>query len=224
MYQPDEFRDDSAERAYAHILRHPFGIIVTAHDGQLNATHLPFLLDDEEKPSGLMSHFAHRNEGLASLPDGEEVLVIFPGAQAYISPSLYQAEVDVPTWNYTAVHLHGVYRRVDETSLRAILERTVQRFEGHRAQPWQLGSLPDDVVRSLSRGVLGFAVEATHFEGGYKLSQDKLAEDVVAIETALRSSGFAADHDVADEMRRADVRGRTSPPTTDPDFWLGPLR
>ena len=221
MYQPVEFRDDSDARAYAHIRRNPFGIVVTGQGPNLCATHLPFLLDDELLPSGLVSHFAVRNEGLAMVADGQEVLVIFPGPHTYVSPTLYSAETDVPTWNYTAVHLYGRYRRVDQHGLRAILERTVDRFERNADQPWQLDSLPQSVIRSLSRGVTGFTIETTRIEGAYKLSQDKLAEDVEAVQCAFAAADFPSGHAVAEEMRRASVQGRTTPPTTDPDSWLG---
>ena len=71
----------------------------------------------------------------------------------------------MPTWNYTAVQLYGRYRRVDQHGLRAILERTVDRFERNADQPWQLDSLPQSVIRSLSRGVTGFTIETTRIEG-----------------------------------------------------------
>jgi len=224
MYQPVEFRDDGVIRAYAHIVRNPFGILVTGHGPRMGATHLPFLLDDELSPTGLVSHFAVRNEQLATVADGQEVLTIFPGPHTYISPTLYHAENDVPTWNYTAVHLHGRYQRVDQHGLRSILERTVERFERDSEEPWLLDSLPQSAIRSLSRGVIGFTIETTSIEGGYKLSQDKLAEDVESVETALVTRGLPNGPAVADEMRRADVRGRSTPPTTDPDSWLGPVQ
>ena len=224
MYQPDEFRDNSTGRAYAHIMDNPFGILVTGCGGNLNATHLPFLLDEEHSPSGLLGHFARRNESLAELPDGEEVMAIFAGSDAYISPSLYRAEKDVPTWNYSAVHLYGRYRRVGQRELSSILARTVDRFERKRSEPWRLDSLPESITRSLSRGVIGFRIETTRIEGGYKLSQDKLAADVESVQLGLHASRHPRAEAVAEEMRRAEVRGRTRPPTTDPEAWLGPVR
>ncbi|OCB09107.1 hypothetical protein A5717_25290 [Mycolicibacterium porcinum] len=222
MYQPAEFQDEGAVRAYAHIQRNPFGILVTGTGSNLSATHLPFLLDDDESPSGLVSHFAVRNDGLASVTDGEEVLTIFSGPHSYVSPTSYQVELDVPTWNYTAVHLYGRYRRVDQHGLRSILQRTVDRFERNNAETWSLDSLPAPVIRSLSRGVIGFVVETTRIQGGYKLSQDKLAEDFEAVRTSLAVADSPCGPAVAEEMRRTGFQGRGMPPTTDPDNWLGP--
>ncbi|MFF1831441.1 FMN-binding negative transcriptional regulator [Paenarthrobacter sp. NPDC058040] len=223
MYQPHEFRDDDAGRAYAHIGRNPFGILVSGQGESLAATHIPFLLNDDDAPSGLVGHFAVRNEALAGLEDGSPVMAIFPGPHAYVSPTYYRAEKAAPTWNYTAVHLHGIYRRVDSDGLRTILERSVETFENGRAEPWQLDNLPSAAIRSLVRAIVGFRIEATRIEGGYKLSQNKLAEDMVSVESRLRSSSRAGDHSLAEEMRRTGLSGRTSPPSTDPNRWLGPL-
>lgn len=223
MYQPEEFRDDGAGRAYAHVARYPFGIVVAGQAGHLRATHLPFLLDHEECPSGLVGHFARRNEGLAGLADGTEVMAVFPGPHAYVSPSLYCTEGSAPTWNYTAVHVTGIFRRVDQQELVRILVRSVQRFEQEASDPWEIGLLPESARRSLMRGIIGFRIDTTQIEGGYKLSQNKLAEDVVAVESALSRSLRAGDREVAELMRATGLEGRTGPSSTDPNVWLGPL-
>lgn len=149
-------------------------------------------------------------------------MVIFPGPDAYISPALYRAEPDVPTWNYSAVHLYGRYQPAGSAELRSILERTVDRFERTRKESWRLDSLPASLVRSLSRGVIGFRIETTRIEGGYKLSQDKLATDVESVMSGLGASRLPRDRAVAEDMRAAGIRGRSGPPTTDPESWLGP--
>lgn len=224
MYQPREFRDDDSSRAYQHISRNPFGILVVQYDGSMSATHLPFLLDDEVSPSGLVTHFALRNKALAALGDGSQVLVIFPGPHAHVSPTLYRVEQSAPTWNYSAVHVTGIFRRTDPARLHAILERTVQRFEGNGPDSWPLSEIPAEKQRSMMRAIVGFAVETTRIEGGYKLSQNKLGEDVQAIESALRHSGRPGDLEVADDMVRAGLGGRTRPSSTDPNTWLGVMR
>ena len=98
------------------------GIIASAR-GRLDATHLPFLLDDETGDAGdLISHYAIRNAQLSALVDGDEVLVVFPGPHAYVSASLYRAEADVPTWNYTSVHVRGRFVRTSDAELRRLLD------------------------------------------------------------------------------------------------------
>ncbi|GAA1113983.1 FMN-binding negative transcriptional regulator [Nocardiopsis composta] len=220
MYQPREFAGEDAATAYDHIRRHPFGIVVSAPPPSVQATHLPFLLDDEEHPSGLLGHFSRRNRQWRSIEDGDEVLCVFPGPNAYVSPTLYTAEEDVPTWNYTAVHVRGSYARIDGARrLRDLLERTVEVFERGSARPWGTASMPPADLVSLARGVVGFEVRTTGIEGGYKLSQDRLRPDVDAVLSGLAGSGDPGGRAVAAEMRRHGVRGRTAPPSTDPASW-----
>ena len=228
MYQPIEFRDNDPVRAYEHITRNPFGILVannvTAVGARMSVTHLPFLLDDEDSPTGLVTHYAIRNKGLGALRDGDEVLAIFPGPHAHVSPTWYKVEQSAPTWNYTAVHLTGIFRRTDPDRLHEILDRTVRRFEGDSPQSWPLSTIPEEKQRSMMRAIVGFHIETVSIEGGYKLSQNKLGEDVQAIEHTLRHLGRPGDVEVADEMVRAGLGGRTKPSSTDPNTWMGPLK
>ena len=119
MYRPREFAMDDAAVLRQHVVDNPMGIIASAR-GRLDATHLPFLLDDETGDAGdLISHYAIRNAQLSALVDGDEVLVVFPGPHAYVSASMYRAEPDVPTWNYTAVHVRGRFVRTSADSAPA---------------------------------------------------------------------------------------------------------
>ncbi|SHN46330.1 FMN-binding negative transcriptional regulator [Cryptosporangium aurantiacum] len=219
MYQPTEFRGTDPQQAYAHIARYPFGILVSA--AGLAATHLPFLLNTPDTPTGVVSHFALRNGQWRTIGDGEEVLVIFPGPDAYVSPRTYTAEEDVPTWNYTAVHLRGAYRRIDRPSeVRELLERTVATFEARYAAPWSLSSMDGSALESLGRAVVAFEVTTRTLEHGLKLSQDKLPDDVRGVCDALSRSADPTDRATEAEMRRAGVTGRTGPASTDPATWL----
>lgn len=217
MYQPAEFRERRAQVLHDHITRHGFGTLVSHGASGLAATHTPFLFDPDQGEHGLLtSHLARRNPQWRDLSDGAEVLVIFRGPDAYVSPRWYTAEPDVPTWNYTAVHAHGVYRQLPgaEATLD-VLRRTVARHEGDR---WRLDSLDAGLVTGLARGVVAFQVEVTSLAGGFKLSQDKLAADVDAVVAGLASSGGGAQA-VAAAVREYGSPGRTGAPSTDPTSY-----
>lgn len=217
MYQPDEFTGRDAAEAYAHIARHPFGIIVSG--SKLHATHLPFLVDDPRNPTGVVSHFAIRNDQWRAIDDGDDVLVVFPGPDRYISSTIYRAEQDVPTWNYSAVHVRGTYRRMTPDETRSLLARTVEHFEASQPTPWRLSSMSHADLNLLGSAVVGFTITTRVIEHGIKLSQDKLQDDVDAVRDAL-STGDPSAHAVADEMRRQGVTGRRGHPTTDPATYL----
>ena len=79
----------------------------------------------------LRAHLARANGQLADLrameQAGAPVLVLFQGAQAYVSPAWYATKAEtgkvVPTWNYLAVQVRGVPRVIDDADwLRAQAE------------------------------------------------------------------------------------------------------
>ncbi len=88
---------------------HNFAALVTQQpDGVPLATHLPFILDTERGPYGtLFGHMARANQQWQSFDSTQEVLLIFQGPHAYISPSWYDEKLSVPTWNFAAVHAYG---------------------------------------------------------------------------------------------------------------------
>src|SRR6266516_4165261 len=110
MYIPAAFRETRLEVVHSLIREHSFGTLVSQLDGQLFATHLPFLLDAGRGPQGtLLGHMARANPHWECFSEPDlESLVIFQGPHAYVSPSWYLSDLAVPTWNYTAVHAYGV--------------------------------------------------------------------------------------------------------------------
>lgn len=217
MYRPREFALDDRVVMRQHVIDNPMGIIASAR-GQLDATHLPFLLDGDA--GDLISHYAIRNAQLSGLVDGDEVLVVFPGPHAYVSASMYRAEPDVPTWNYTAVHVRGRFVRTSDTELRELLTRTVDVFEAGRPGAFSTSQFPVDALEAMARAVEGFRVVDTAWQGAFKLSQDKLTEDVRIVVDTFEASSDSAERAVADQMTRYGVAGRTAPPSTDPATWM----
>jgi transcriptional regulator len=105
-----------------------------------------------------------------------EVLVVFSGPHVYISPSWYEAEGTVPTWNYVAVHAYGTFHVVeDRESLLDILHRLVQIHEGTRPVPWIFDESAGH-VETLLKSIVGFRIEVTRLEGKWKLSQNQPEE------------------------------------------------
>lgn len=220
MYRPREFAMDDAAVLRQHVVDNPMGIIASAR-GRLEATHLPFLLDDEPGDAGdLISHYAIRNAQLSALVDGDEVLVVFPGPHAYVSASMYRAEPDVPTWNYTAVHVRGRFVRTSDAELRRLLTRTVDVFEAGRPGAFSTRDFDRDALTAMAKAVTGFRVVDTEWLGAFKLSQDKLAEDVAIVVDAFERSDDPGERAVAEQMTRHGIPGRTGAPSTDPATWM----
>jgi transcriptional regulator len=203
VYTPTHFAEESKEALHALIREHAFGILVTGGDAGLQATHLPFLLDDpRDGQAVLRGHVARANAQWHALATGEEALAIFRGPHAYISPSGYVMPEAVPTWNYVAVHVYGRPRVVDEPeALLDLVTRLSARYEGGRPKPWSPAKVSAGFVAAKLRGIVGFELPIERIVGKKKLSQNLAQEDRRGAAEALAASGDGESAAVAALMR-----------------------
>jgi transcriptional regulator len=202
MYVPAPFSEENAATLAAFIRRYSFATIVS-HDGSAPfATHMPVLLDGTRGPHGtLVSHMARANPQWRQFEDGREVLVIFTGPHAYVSPAWYAVQPAVPTWNYSAVHVYGRPRLVsDAERLAEMLRELIEFFEAPRADRWD-GELPPEFRDRLVGGIVGLEIEITRIEGKFKLSQNRSAEDRARVAEKLAASADQTERETAALMR-----------------------
>lgn len=171
MYVPASFAVADRGRLHAFMRRYSFALL-TSHDAQgLMASHLPLLLDETVGEWGqLRGHMARANPHWRRVEG--EVMVIFPGPHAYVSPRWYVEEGLVPTWNYVTVHAYGTFHLVEEReSLLQLLRETVSLYESGAPEPWTLDESAD-YVKPLLASIVGFRIELTRLEGKWKLNQN----------------------------------------------------
>ncbi|MFP2929309.1 FMN-binding negative transcriptional regulator [Pyxidicoccus sp. 3LG] len=209
MYIPRHFQEQDPERLVALMRQHGFATLVTVgEDGAPFATHLPFLVErDAAGTVRLRAHLARPNPQWHAFAAERDVLVIFQGPHAYVSPTWYTpGQPQVPTWNYAAVHAYGrahVLESPDEV-LR-LLSDSAATYEAGNPQPWR----PDSVagyVRRLMAGIVAFEVRVSRLEGKLKLSQNKDEEDRRGVIAGLERSAFPGDRDVAALMRSREEK------------------
>lgn len=198
MYTPSHFAPTDPTSVEALMRRHSFATIVTQGNDAPFATHMPVLLHAGQGPRGtLVSHMARANEQWRHFDGEREVLVIFHGPHAYVSPSWYETRPAVPTWNYAAVHAYGVPRIVHEPSaLRAMLRELVGFFEAGRPEPWG-AEMTDEHIDKLAPGIVGLEIAITRIEGKFKLSQNRSAADRAGVIAALGQSADQTEREVA---------------------------
>ena len=198
MYLPDHFNEQRVAELYALMRAHPFGSLVTHTEAGLDANHIPFELAAEEGALGtLRAHVARANPIVSGVPSGSDVLIIFRGPQAYISPSWYPSKHEthkqVPTWNYEVVHAHGKLRLVDdEKFLRGLLGRLTREHEASEAKPWKMGDAPREYIDQMLKAIVGVEVEILRLEGKRKLSQNREERDRRGAIEVLESRGERA--------------------------------
>lgn len=174
----------------------------------LRAAHVPCLLDPEHDPGGddepliVLAHTARADPVSPELALGREVLLVFQGPNGYISPAWYEAGPYVPTWNFSAVHVHGAPELLEGDEAFAVLERTVEHFEAARDTPWRLAGDALPYARRIAPGTVPFRLRAVRVEAKAKLSQDKPPEVQDRVIAALERPGPYRNPELAAEMRR----------------------
>ena len=192
MYQPPHFREDDLGVQHALIRAHPLGLLITAGSGGIVANPLPFVLDAAEGPKGtLRVHLARANGQWREIGEGAPVLVVFQGAQAYVTPSWYRTKAEtgkvVPTWNYAIVQVRGAARVVEDAAwLRSQIEALTAQHEGGRALPWHVGDAPEPFIAAQLRGIVGIEIEIAEIEGKWKVSQNRPEADREGVARGLR--------------------------------------
>jgi transcriptional regulator len=206
VYLPPLFSETRTEVLLDHIEQHDFGLLLSHGPDGLVASQIPFLLERRDGTLCLQGHLARANPQSADLARGGEVLAIFAGPHAYISPTWYAAGPAVPTWNYASVHAYGAARLIDDPAwLRAVVTRLSERHEAREAPPpWRAQDLPERFFASMLDGIVGIEIAVSRLEGKFKLSQNRPAADRPRIIAALERRQDADSHGVAQLMRKRE--------------------
>ncbi|SFY24271.1 negative transcriptional regulator, PaiB family [Pseudomonas sp. NFR02] len=203
MYTPRAFALDDLPEIQQLIQHTRLAQLVTVGENGLQASHLPLLLNPDEGPNGtLYGHLAKANPQWRELQNGGEALVIFAGAEAYISPAFYPAKAEhgkvVPTWNYIAVHAYGTPAVFsDAERLLKVVTALTDRHESGRAQPWRVSDAPADYIDGMLKAIVGFALPIERLVGKRKLSQNRSAADMAGVRDGLAASADVRDQTLA---------------------------
>jgi transcriptional regulator len=202
MYQPDHFRVDDVGPMHALIRARPFAALVSGGAAGLYATHMPTVLKDDG-PFGVVEfHLARANPHWKILAGESEALMIFQGADGYITPNWYPSKAEngkvVPTWNYAAVHVYGRPEVIPDKDWlrRHVGELTAQQERGEAA-PWALADAPESYIDVMLRGIVGFRFAVTRLEGKWKMSQNREMKDREGVMKGLEQRATGDDLEVA---------------------------
>jgi transcriptional regulator len=204
MYIPSFNSFTDRQEVIAFIRRYSFATIVTTVDDLPVATHLPFLVKEEGEKLILQAHFAKANPQWKSIA-GKTSLVIFTEPHAYISPSNYEKEMNVPTWNYIAVHAYGQALLLENAELKAeLLKHTITTFEAAYLQQWD--GLPEDYKSKMMNGIVAFEIEVTNLQAKKKLSQNRTELEQENIVNHLSQSSDTNEKETAAYMQQLKTK------------------
>jgi transcriptional regulator len=176
MYVPPHFAVSDTATLHDLIEHYSFGVLVSQVGGVPFASHLPFLLDRTAGLQGtLFGHVARANPHWRELA-GQTALAVFSGPHAYVSPTWYDSENVVPTWNYVAVHAYGRTEVIEDCdALLDIVQRSVAVYEAAMPRPWTLDASSAYTGRQLGE-IVGFRIAIERLEGKWKLNQNHPVE------------------------------------------------
>jgi transcriptional regulator len=195
MYIPGHFSQSSLETLYDLIVKNPLGMLVTNGKAGLDANHIPFELDAQAGPHGtLRAHVARANPLWTDVQNGDEVLAVFRGADAYISPNWFPSKHEfhkqVPTWNYMVAHVHGKITIHDEERyVRGVVARLVRHHEATQQIPWKMTDSPSEYIDMMLKSIVGIEIEISRVDGKFKLSQNREPRDIRGAGDALKNQG-----------------------------------
>jgi len=206
MYTPPYNRIERRAEIVEMMRAHNFCLLVTGAGGELHGSHLPCLVDERgERGEGgeqlvIELHMAKANPQWQQFFD-DEVMVVFSGPHAYVSPRWYARTEAVPTWNYAAVHAYGKVTVFDDRDEKYAAQR---RLVAAHDPDWLGGfdAQARDYVDSLLSGIVVFEVGVTRIDARWKLSQNRDREEQDRVIDNLERSAAAGDQALAALMRR----------------------
>ena len=208
MYEVEAFREDRIEVLHALIKAHPLATLVVTTAQGLEANHIPLLIDPQPTPFGtLHGHVARANPVWRTFDASMDVLAVFHGPQAYITPSWYPTKAQtgkvVPTWNYAVIHAHGPLKIIDDAEwLRKLVTRLTESQELPRAKPWHVTDAPADYIDTMLKAIVGIEIPVRSMQGKWKMSQNRLPQDRDGVIAGLETRSDAAGQAMLDALRR----------------------
>jgi transcriptional regulator len=194
MYSPAHFAETRLEVLSELIRAQPLATLVSQCPQGLTADHIPLQWHPEPAPFGrLRGHVARANPLWREADRTTDVLAVFSGPQAYITPAWYATKAEtgrvVPTWNYIAVHASGRLNVTDDPRwLRQQIEALTAQQEAGLAVPWQVDDAPNDYIDTLLRNIVGIEIIVTKLQGKWKVSQNQPAKNRAAVVHGLATS------------------------------------
>lgn len=199
MYTPDLYKNEDQEAIRTFLKANAFGILINQTNGKLWATHIPLELEiNKAGEEVLTGHISKENPQWTAFESDDQVLAVFTGAHAYISSSWYDHE-NVPTWNYSAVHVYGKIKIIEGDAVIDSLTRLVDKYEQNSKCPVRVTELSKKTMMQ-TRGIVAFEIKIKEIQAQIKMSQNRDDKNYLNIISELEKTENPQSIAVAKEM------------------------
>lgn len=193
MFQPEHFKETDIEKVCALVRENPLGTLVLHHEEGFEVNHIPFVLDvSDQGVFNLRAHIPKANPLARLVESAKSSVVVFSGAEGYISPSWYATKKKhgkvVPTWNYSVVHLHGRMQLItDPQWVESQLIDLTHQNEKNRDAQWKVSDAPREYTEKMISVLLGIEIRVSKVEAKTKASQNQPDENRESVLASLRA-------------------------------------
>lgn len=199
MYIPKLNHMENPGEIKSFLERFSFATIITQVNQTPQATHLPFIIREENEKIILQSHFAKANIQWRYIEEAIN-LIIFLQPHAYISTEHYEKTLNVPTWNYIAIHVYGKARILTDKSQKLdIIKNTIDFYDPEYHAQWD--KLPSKYKDGMLEGIVAFSISSDDIQAKKKLSQNKNQNERQNIINYLSTSPKDHEQQIAEFMR-----------------------
>lgn len=200
MYSPAYNQLENRAELLEFMRANSFVLLVTGTGGTMHASHLPVTVHERNQKICLDMHMARNNPQWREFFD-DEVMVVFSGPHAYVSPRWYEEQERVPTWNYAAVHAYGIPKLIQERKIKQESQRRLIEMLDPQWLP-KFDALRKEYVDRMLDGIVNFEIEATRLETRWKLSQNRSRREQELIAAQLDKSQDSVERALAELTRR----------------------
>jgi transcriptional regulator len=201
MFIPELYKNEDKESIHKFLKENAFGLLINQTNGKLCATHIPLELEINTKGEEvLMGHIAKENPQWTAFESDDQVLAVFTGPHAYISSSWYDHE-NVPTWNYSAVHIYGKIKIIEGDGVIDSLTKLVDKYEQNSKCPVRVADLSKKTMMQ-TRGIVAFEIKIEEIQAQNKLSQNRDDKNHAKIISELEKTENPQSMAVAKEMAK----------------------
>ncbi|PWA09631.1 FMN-binding negative transcriptional regulator [Flavobacterium laiguense] len=199
MFIPDIYKNEDKDSVNKFLKENAFGLLINQTNGKLWATHIPLELEiNKEGSAVLMGHISKENPQWTAFESNDQILAVFTGPHSYISPSWYDHE-NVPTWNYTAVHIYGKIKIIEGDAVIDSLTKLVDKYEQNSKCPVHVADLSKKTMMQ-TRGIVAFEIKIEEIQAQNKMSQNRDDKNYTNIISELEKTKNPQSMAVAKEM------------------------
>lgn len=202
MYVPKKFEAPSLEAVEQFIKENGFATLVGYNKGIPIATHTPLMISDDSNTNRkLIGHISAANPQTKCFDGVQEMMAVFMEHHTYVSSSWYD-HINVPTWNYIAVHVYGKATVIAGERLKNDLRKLVDKYEGHSPDAFRVDHMPKELLNREMKGIVGLEIEVSRVEASFKLSQNRDDKNYFEIIRRLEERGDEFSVKIAEEMKQ----------------------